>query len=95
MSKLQFLGNGSYGMVFKSYELDNENKEVVLKTMLLNMYNNKELEQLISFEREVAVLKRCDHPNILKYLDSFRNQSGQAIIVTEYANLGSLQDYFD
>ena len=59
------------------------------------MYSRQELEQLISYEREVSILKKCDHPNILKFLDSLRNEEGEGVIVSEYANLGSLQDYFD
>ena len=39
--------------------------------------------------------KDCDHPFILKYLDSFSIKTGNAFVVTEYANLGSLEDYFN
>ena len=63
--------------------------------MEINTYNFKELEQLESLKREVELLKNCDHPNILRYLDSFRRKNGECVIVTEYANLGSLKDYFD
>jgi serine/threonine protein kinase len=90
MQKLEHIGIGGFGAVCKSYELANREREVVIKTMLINKYNTKEKEKLISLEREVAILKSCDHPNILKYLDSFRKVNGEAVIVTEYANLRSL-----
>ena len=63
--------------------------------MEVNSYNFKEPEELESLKREVLLLKNCNHPNILKYIDSFRKKNGECVMVTEYANLGSLKDYFD
>lgn len=95
LDDLIFLNNGSSGVALKSHELGKEENVVVIKRMHINTYNRKERENLISLQREVENLKKCNHPLIVKYIDSFRSESGDAYLVTEYAKLGSLQDYFD
>merc|ERR1712086_955040 len=43
--------------------------------------------------QEVDFLKRQQHPNIIKYLDSFENTSGSLCIVMEYCDRGTLTDF--
>ena len=95
MKNIKYLGKKAYGEIFKSHELIDTKNEVVIRTLMINMDLFKNNESLISLEREVMLLKNCDHPNILKYFDSFRKNDGECVIVTEFANLGSLKDYFD
>ena len=43
--------------------------------------------------QEVDFLKRQQHPNIIKYLDSFENTSGSLFIVMEYCDRGTLTGF--
>ena len=43
--------------------------------------------------QEVDFLKRQQHENIIKYLDSFENTSGSLFIVMEYCDRGTLTDF--
>ena len=56
-------------------------QKVVVKTLDKRVGS----KQLKFFEKEVATMRLLNHPNIIKYIDSFEdNESSQ--IVMEYAN---------
>ena len=44
-------------------------------------------------DQEVDILKRQQHPNIIKYLNSFYNKSGALCIVMEFCDRGTLTDF--
>ena len=79
------LGKGSYGTVYtvKSYLDENI---YVMKKMELN--NLKEKQQKECY-REVSILKKVSHPNIIKYYSSFLEKDCLYIIM-EYAEGGDL-----
>ena len=82
---LKELGKGSYGTVYtvKSYIDDNI---YVMKKMELNHLNPR---QQVECYREVSILKKVDHKNIIKYYSSFLEKETLYIIM-EYAELGDL-----
>ena len=82
---LKELGKGSYGTVYtvRSYIDDNI---YVMKKMELN--NLKEKQQKECY-REVSILKKVSHQNIIKYYSSFLD-SGNLYIIMEYAEGGDL-----
>ena len=43
--------------------------------------------------QEVDFLKRQQHPNIIKYYNSFKNKFGALCIVMEYCDRGTLTDF--
>ncbi len=47
----------------------------------------------ISFAAEIELLKKLDHPNIIKLYDLFLFD-GNYYVVTEFCQGGSLQDYY-
>jgi serine/threonine protein kinase len=92
------LGIGSYGKVYESYIKGDEESKVAIKILHVDINNLRNKTHLVSHEREVTILKflkELNHPLLLKYIDSFRDKNGTAYIVTEYAPLGSLQEYFN
>ena len=60
-------------------------QKVAIKTLNKRVGSN----QLRSFEKEVDAMRLLNHPNIIKYINSFEdNESSQ--IVMEYADRGHL-----
>ena len=79
------LGKGSYGTVFTVMSLIDE-KIYVMKRMELNHLKEKQQRECY---REVGILKKVNHPNIIKYYSSFLEKSNLYIIM-EYAENGDL-----
>ncbi len=94
------LGKGSYGTVYVVKSKVDSNI-YVMKKMELN--HLKESQQRECY-REVSILRKVSHPNIIKYYSSFLENESLCIIM-EYAELGDLyslikhykrhQKYFD
>jgi len=84
--EVKVLGKGTYGSASLCIDTATEQK-VVVKTL------NKAVpaKKLTSFQREVAALRQLDHPNIIKYIDSFEDERN-SFIVMEYADGGNLED---
>ena len=61
------LGSGSFGKVFKSFNKHNKNHEVAIKVLNKAKLSN----HLDSIKEEVAILTRLDHPNIVKYYETY------------------------
>lgn len=79
------LGRGAFASV---YECRNSltGETVAVKRIGLR---NLSKESLVSIEQEVSLLKRLDHPNIVKYIDTVRTND-HFHIVLEYMENGSL-----
>jgi serine/threonine protein kinase len=93
-SEMRSIGRGGFGEVYESYYKDNEQNKVAIKILHVNINSLADKTHLVSHEREVKILeflRECNHPLLLKFIDSFRGKNGKAFIVTEYAPLGSLQ----
>ena len=79
------LGKGSYGTVYVVRSKLDKNT-YVMKKMELN--HLKESQQRECY-REVSILRKVSHPNIIKYYSSFLENESLCIIM-EYAELGDL-----
>ncbi|KAI3812261.1 hypothetical protein L1987_16968 [Smallanthus sonchifolius] len=60
--KLEKIGQGTYSNVYKARDALS-NKIVALKRV---RFDNKDLESVIFMAREILILRRLDHPNIIK-----------------------------
>lgn len=80
------LGRGSFGTVYKAESLLN-NKECVIKKIDINALKQKDRKNAI---KEVTILKKLKHPNIIKFYNSFEEENS-LYIVMEYAEGGDLQ----
>ena len=87
---LQLLGEGSFGKVIKVSSLINQ-KIYAMKIINLEECDG-ELEKY--FLNEIELLKQLDHPNIVKYYKSFR-EDDKLYIIMEYFDNGDLEDYVE
>ena len=89
---LQLLGEGGFGKVLKVCSLVNH-KIYAMKILKLEedeRLSKEEKEKY--FKSEIELLKKLNHPNIVKYYKSFREED-QLYIIMEYFDNGDLSDY--
>ncbi|EAY20565.1 CMGC family protein kinase [Trichomonas vaginalis G3] len=85
--KQEKLGAGTYGMVFKAKD-KTTGKIVAIKEMILD----QEEEGVSSTTmREISILKKMNHPNIVSLVDTYV-QGTQLTIVLEYLDM-NIRDY--
>ena len=85
----ELIGIGGMGVVYRAIG-KNGNSPVALKVLNYNHLHKNEF--IARFEREAEALKRLEHPNIVKVLDSGR-QDDIYYIVTEYLEGENLLTY--
>jgi serine/threonine protein kinase len=84
--RIRVLGKGSFG---KAYLVKNtEAKEFcVVKQMETSMMDPKERNEAV---KEAMLLKRMDHPNIVRFQEVFMTRKGRLCIVMDYADGGDV-----
>lgn len=80
---IDVLGRGSYGLVYKVISKINKQEYCLKRISVRNMPPEKAKNCL----REVQILKKLKHPNIIKYYNSFI-EDDNLYIVMEYASRG-------
>lgn len=83
--KLKTVGKGAFGTA-SLYKRLSDNTYVVMKEVFISDMTKEERNLALN---EVEVLASLNHPNIIKYMDSFERE-GSLIIIMEYANAGNL-----
>ena len=83
----QQIGVGGMGIVYSAMYPKN-NKKVAIKVLAPGLISDPKL--LKRFEREIEILKRLDHPNIVKYFGG-GTHGDQRWYAMEYIDGGSLQ----
>jgi serine/threonine-protein kinase 24/25/MST4 len=87
--KLQKIGEGSFGDVFKG--LDTETNEVVA----VKVINLEEAEEEIeAIREEVTMLSECHSQYVTRYITSYTNGSDLCIVM-EFLGGGSVHDLLD
>ena len=86
---LTVLGNGSYGKVYKAMNIKTENL-VAIKSIKKN--DNKTEGQDI--KNEINVLKKLNHPNIVKIYE-FYDIKDNYYLITEFCKFGELYKYIN
>jgi serine/threonine-protein kinase len=82
------LGEGAMGEVYLATD-QHTGQQVAVKVLAQRLTTRPEIIE--RFRREAETLRQLDHPNIVKFLDSFDHE-GQYMIVMEYLAGGSLHD---
>lgn len=82
------IGIGGMGVVYSAIYPEN-GRTVALKVLSPALTMDRKL--LKRFEREIEILKRLDHPNIVKYYGG-GTENGQRFYAMEFIDGGSLQD---
>ncbi|MEW5309707.1 MAG: hypothetical protein WDW38_001571 [Sanguina aurantia] len=81
------LGKGAYGTVYKALDRTNDTS-VAIKVIPLTEQDKEDFKQI---QREIAFLADCNHPNVVRYLGSYRHRS-ELWIAMEYCGGGSVSD---
>jgi serine/threonine protein kinase/cbb3-type cytochrome oxidase subunit 3 len=81
------LGVGGMGIVYRAIYTEN-GKEVALKVLSPGLSANPQV--IARFEREMAILKRMRHPNIVQYFGGGRS-GGQNFFAMEFVPGGSVE----
>jgi len=84
---LSFLGEGSYGKVFKAREIST-GRVIAVKKMSLGNSQSK----YNKIKKEIDLLKSLDHPNIVKYYDFFQEEE-YIYLMMEYLEGCTLKQY--
>jgi len=94
--KLQFLGEGTFGSVYKVKRKNTEHREIIRalkeiskEKMCLNEESSEEIRN------EISVLKNLDHPNIMKIYEFYEDKDNMYLI-TEYCgvDVSNIQDKY-
>ena len=94
--KLQFLGEGSFGSVYKVKRKNSDQREIIRalkeiskEKMCLNEENSEEIRN------EISVLKSLDHPNIMKIYEFYEDKENMYLI-TEFCggDAANIQDKY-
>ena len=83
----KILGAGSFGKVFLSENISDPNFKVAIK--VLNKAKLK--DNLAAIKEEVRILTKLDHPNIVKYYETY-DDIKYMYLVMEYCSGGELFD---
>ena len=93
----QVLGAGAYGSVCKAVDIKNNRAKCAVKTLDLSFVPEGERRESWSEEavvREVTLLRKLDHPNVLRVLD-FIQDGDKHWLVTELCEGPDLQKILD
>jgi serine/threonine protein kinase len=85
----KYLGTGGQGIVYQVKNKDGI-REGAVKLFSIHGSKSRRAEALSRLEREVELLEKLDHPNIVKLLDA---NIGEGWIVMEYLSNGTLADH--
>jgi serine/threonine-protein kinase ULK/ATG1 len=78
------IGHGSFSIIYKGYCYST--KQTVAIKKIIKLVDTK------YFDREVSLMRKLDHPNILKLYDVVRKKDG-VYLVLEFCNGGDLAKY--
>ena len=81
------LGTGAFGKVFKTYNKNKNDFHVAIKVM----NKSKVKDQIDAIQEEVKILTNLDHPNIVKYYETYIDEKF-IYLVMEYVGGGELFD---
>jgi len=83
------IGKGEFGVIKVGFEKKSSEK-VAIK--ILNKAKISKVEQLNLMRSEIAIMKHCKHPNVIKFIANYEN-SEFIFIVMEYLKSGTLNEY--
>ena len=91
--KERILARGTFGTVYLCHSKRDPNKQVVIKEISVDVFNGSDRVTALNEARVLGIL---NHPNIIKYYDSFLNSEASCMyMVMEYAAGGTLFDLIE
>lgn len=84
--KIKLLGEGSFG---KAYLIERISDKLmcVMKTIDLSRMSEPERRETL---QEAKIIEHLEHPNIVKFIETFKTKRGKLCIVMDYADGGDL-----
>eukprot|EP00929_Paragymnodinium_shiwhaense_P067988 TRINITY_DN34174_c0_g1_i1.p1 TRINITY_DN34174_c0_g1~~TRINITY_DN34174_c0_g1_i1.p1 ORF type:complete len:508 (+),score=118.94 TRINITY_DN34174_c0_g1_i1:106-1629(+) len=84
--RIKVLGKGSFGKAYLVHNTE-ANEKCVVKQMETMMMDPKERGEAV---KEALLLKRMNHPNIVRFQEVFMTRKGRLCIVMDYADGGDV-----
>ena len=75
---LDFINKGAFGCVFKVALKSNLNEILALKLI------TEQIDDYVIVKQEGEILKQIQHPNIIKFIESYSNEEHSTAIITEF-----------
>lgn len=72
------LGSGTYGKVFLASLKSNPNIKFAIKTLPKSKLSDSNLNDI---KEEIKILQTLDHPNIIKYIETFENKKNMYLVM--------------
>lgn len=88
-TKLERIGKGSFGEVFKG--IDNRTQKVVAIKIIDLEEAEDEIEDI---QQEITVLSQCDSPFVTKYYGSYLKVRDSACMTSSQRDLGDVMELF-
>ena len=87
------LGTGSFGIVFKGWEIKNPRNFVAIKLIPKTYISKSSTRHLQAALKEIEVLRQLKGEHLLEFRDAVRSSSGNIYIITAYCEEGNLRTY--
>jgi len=87
------INKGSIGIIKKATNIKTQ-ETVAIKIIPKKNYRISFDDIHTSYMKEISAMKKCDHPHISKFLDTYIDNNNYYIVM-EYAKYGDLYDYIE
>ena len=84
--KIKLLGEGSFG---KAYLIEriSDGLMCVMKTIDLSKMSEAERRETL---QEAKIIEHLEHPNVVKFIETYKTKKGKLCIVMDYADGGDI-----
>ena len=85
-NKIRLLGEGAFGKAFL-VQCESDKSMAVIKQIVIEKMSERERIETL---KEAQILQIFNHPNIVRFRESYKTKKGHLCIVMDYADGGDL-----